>query len=103
MSIETQAIKNVVKVSQPRLMKNTDTIVGRRGCYLLDDTTEHTTPRAAIIIREDSEISKLEVNGVDVLSEYNLSGKVLIQGDVISAKEYQFTSIQLASGSAMLY
>jgi len=89
----------------PRISKNSDIVVGRRGCYLLDDTSSYTADtRNTIIIREDATIiAALEVNGVDVLSDFNLSAKSLLKGETISARERAFTTIQLSAGSAMLY
>lgn len=102
--------RQLQNTTNKKLMKNTDIMSGRRGCILIDDVAEHdNVDRDAFIIREDgTEIAVLEGRDynndtVDLLTDYNLSGKSLLAGEFIPGKFFLITKIQLASGSVMGY
>ena len=106
---QSEAIQ-LQNTTNKKLMKNTDIMSGRRGCLLIDDTAEHdNVTRDAFIVREDNTvIAVLETtdargNVVDLVSEYNLSGKSLFAGEFIPGKFFVINKIQLTSGSVMMY
>jgi len=96
-------------VTNKKLIKNTDILAGRKGCLLVNDTSEHLVNFEAIIVREDNtQISVLEGRDssgtiVDLVAAYNITSTDLFAGEFIPAKVYPITKIQLTSGSVMMY
>jgi hypothetical protein len=85
-------------------------MVGGKGCAFITDTTAHTVNFAAAIVREDTQVAALEIDGTDVLTDSayadslnTISGQILFTGDILIAPAgTNFTKIQLTSGSVEL-
>lgn len=97
-------------IANKKLIKNTDILMGRRGCELINDTNDHADIIwQGIVVREDAtQIAVLESrdskgNLVDLVSRFNLTGNDLFAGEYIPAGEYPITRIQLTTGSVMMY
>ena len=108
-STDATASIQLQNTTNKKLMKNTDIMSGRRGCLLIDDALAHDNlGRDAFIVREDTTITVLEGrdaqnNVINLLTDYNLSGKTLIAGEFIPAKLFVINKIQLSTGSVMMY
>jgi len=82
-------------------------LAGGKGCGFISDTTAHTVDFSAAIIREDTQVAALEIDGTDVLTDSayadslnTITGQTLFAGDIIiSPAGTHFNKIQLTSGS----
>ena len=106
---QSEAIQ-LQNIANKKLIKNTDILLGRRGCQLINDTTDHDDIIwEAIVVREEgTQIAVLEGrdsrgNNVDLITEFGIDGVDLFTGEFIPAKNYPITRIQLTSGSVMMY
>lgn len=84
-------------------MKDSSKLIGENGGQFYDSTATLTGNWYAIEMNEDTVISVLtETGSVNVMSEWNISGKTLSQGVIITPYRENFTSIALTSGSVIL-
>lgn len=82
-------------------------MAGGNGVGIIADTNEHVVNFAAAIVREDTVLNALEIDGTDVLTHADyanslntLSGQTLFAGDILAAPvDTHFTKVQLTSGS----
>lgn len=85
------------------------TLTAWGGSELIDDSVERIdTEIKAFYVREDTVVEKCEGEGspsdIDYLTELNISGKTLIQGDWFFFREGVVCQhFKLASGSVIVY
>ena len=106
---QSEAIQ-LQNVANKKLIKNSDIIAGRRGCYLINDTNLHESiNRNALVVREDDTIITVLTtkdssgNEIDLVTEFNLTGVNLLAGEFIPSLTYPIYDIQLSGGSVMTY
>ena len=91
-------------------MNDSSKLIGENGGQFYDSTAELTGWFYAIECNEDTIINALEEKdysdsaGTDVTgaSEWNISGKTLSQGAILTPKRDAFSKISLTSGSVIL-
>lgn len=84
-------------------MNDSSKLIGENGGQYYDSTATLTGNWYAIEMNADTVISVLtETGGVNALTEWNISGKTLSQGVIITPFREDFTSIALTSGSVIL-
>ena len=86
-------------------MNDTSKMIGENGGMIYDSTAELTGFWYMVEVRENTVIATLEETGAtDVTgsNEWNISGKTLIQGDILTPNREHFTKIALTSGSVIL-
>jgi hypothetical protein len=73
---------------------------GKNGTFVINDTSEHTVNFDTMQISEDTIITLLEIDGVDVLSTYISTPASTIKQTImtIAASDLCFTKIQLSQG-----
>lgn len=86
-------------------MTESQKLIGTRGCKVLTGTGAHTSLTGyAIIVQEDTVITTFEVDGVDSLSAFGLSGATLKAGAYIVVPSGDaITAITMSSGSVVIY
>lgn len=84
-------------------LPNIDKLVGSKGTFLVNNTTEKTVDFAMLVVSEDTVISSLKVAGSNVLGTYiaNTSG-TLKAGTIITGRGVIFSGITLTSGAVNL-
>jgi len=86
-------------------MTESQKLIGTRGCKVLTGTGAHTSLTGyAIIVQEDTVITTFEVDGVDNLAAFGLSGTTLKAGAYIVVPSGDaITAITMSSGSVVIY
>lgn len=86
-------------------MTESQKLIGTRGCKVLTGTGAHTSLTGyAIIVQEDTVITTFEVDGVDNLAAFGLSGTTLKAGAYIVVPSGDaITAITMSSGSVIIY
>ena len=86
-------------------MTESQKLIGTRGCKVLTGTGAHTSLTGyAIIVQEDTVITTFEVDGVDNLAAFGLSGATLKAGAYIVVPSGDaITAITMSSGSVIIY
>jgi len=86
-------------------MTESQKLIGTRGCKVLTGTGAHTSLTGyAIIVQEDTVITTFEVDGVDNLAAFGLSGATLKAGAYIVVPSGEaITAITMSSGSVVIY
>lgn len=86
-------------------MTESQKLIGTRGCKVLTGTGAHTSLTGyAIIVQEDTVITTFEVDGVDNLATFGLSGATLKAGAYIVVPSGEaITAITMSSGSVVIY
>lgn len=86
-------------------MTESQKLIGTRGCKVLTGTGAHTSLTGyAIIVQEDTVITTFEVDGVNSLSAFGLSGATLKAGAYIVVPSGDaITAITMSSGSVVIY
>jgi hypothetical protein len=85
-------------------------ISGGAGSFVLNDTSEFTGNFDAIVVLEDTIISSIKIEDVDVTSEYIANASTAVKlGAIIRPKNpnsfevpNKFSSVQLSSGSVVI-
>lgn len=86
-------------------MTESQKLIGTRGCKLLTGTGALTGLKGyAIIAQEDTVFTTFEVDGVDALSDFGLTGATVKAGAyiVVPASD-AITAITMSSGSVIIY
>ena len=84
-------------------LPNLDKLVGSKGTFLVNNTTEKTTNFSMLVVAEDTVISSLKVAGTNVLSSYVASvGGTLKAGTIITGQGVVFSAVTLTSGAVNL-
>lgn len=80
-----------------------DKVVGKKGTFIVNNTTLKTIDFSMLVVLEDTVISNLKVAGTDVKSNYiaNTAG-TLKAGTIISGQDVVFSAVTLTSGSVNL-
>jgi len=86
-------------------MTESQKLIGTRGCKVLTGTGAHTSLKGySIIVQEDTVITTFEVDGVDSLAAFGLSGATLKAGAYIVVPSGDaITAITMSSGSVIIY
>ena len=86
-------------------MTESQKLIGTRGCKVLTGTGAHTSLKGySIIVQEDTVITTFEVDGVDNLAAFGLSGATLKAGAYIVVPSGDaITAITMSSGSVIIY
>ena len=86
-------------------MTESQKLIGTRGCKVLTGTGAHTSLKGySFIAQEDTVLTTFEVDGVDSLSAFGLSGTTLKAGAYIVAPSGDaITAITMSSGSVVIY
>jgi hypothetical protein len=86
-------------------MTESQKLIGSRGSKVLTGTGAHTSLTGyAIIVQEDTVITTFEVDGVDSLAAFGLSGSTLKAGAYIVVPSGDaITAITMSSGSVIIY
>lgn len=86
-------------------MTESQKLIGTRGCTVLTGAGAHTSLTGyAIIVQEDTVITTFEVDGVDNLATFGLSGATLKAGAYIVVPSGDaITAITMSSGSVIIY
>ena len=86
-------------------MTESQKLIGTRGCKLLTGTGAHTSLTGyAIIFQEDTVITTFEVDGVDALADFGLTGATVKAGAYIVVPSGDaITAITMSSGSVIIY
>ena len=79
--------------------------IGSKGSKVLTGTGAHPSLNGyAIIVQEDTVFTAFEVDAVDALADYGLSGTTCRAGAYITVPEKSsITSLTMASGSCIIY
>jgi len=84
-------------------MNDSSKLIGENGGQYYDSTATLTGYWYAIECNADTVISVLtETGAVDVMTEWNVTGKTLSQGVILTPYRENFESIALTSGSVIL-
>ena len=84
-------------------MNDSSKLIGENGGQYYDSTVTLTGYWYAIECNADTVISVLtETGAVDVMTEWNVTGKTLSQGVILTPYRENFESIALTSGSVIL-
>lgn len=86
-------------------MTESQKLIGTRGSKVLTGTGAHTSLTGyAIIVQEDTVITTFEIDGVDNLAAFGLSGTTLKAGAYIVVPSGDaITAITMSSGSVIIY
>jgi len=86
-------------------MTESQKLIGTRGCKLLTGTGAHTSLTGyAIIAQEDTVFTTFEVDGVDALATFGLTGATVKAGAYIVVPSGDaITAITMSSGSVVIY
>lgn len=86
-------------------MTESQKLIGTRGCKLLTGTGAHTSLKGyAIIAQEDTAFSTFEVDGVDALATFGLTGATVKAGAYIVVPSGDaITAITMTAGSVIIY
>ena len=86
-------------------MTESQKLIGTRGCKLLTGTGALTGLKGyAFIAQEDTVLTTFEVDGVDSLAAFGLSGATLKAGAYIVVPSGDaITAITMSSGSVIIY
>lgn len=86
-------------------MTESQKLIGTRGCKVLTGTGAHTSLKGySIIVQEDTVITTFEIDGVDNLAAFGLSGTTLKAGAYIVVPSGDaITAITMSSGSVIIY
>jgi hydrogenase maturation factor len=86
-------------------MTESQKLIGTRGCKLLTGTGAHTSLTGyAIIAQEDTVFTTFEVDGVDALATFGLTGATVKAGAYIVVPSGDaITAITMSSGSVIIY
>jgi len=86
-------------------MTESQKLIGTRGCKVLTGTGAQTSLKGySIIVQEDTVITTFEVDGVDNLAAFGLSGATLKAGAYIVVPSGDaITAITMSSGSVIIY
>jgi hypothetical protein len=84
-------------------LPNLDKLVGQKGTFIVNNTTQKTVDFAMLVVLEDTVISSLKVAGSDAKSSYiaNTAG-TLKAGTIITGQGVVFSAVTLTSGSVNL-
>ena len=84
-------------------MNDSSKLIGENGWQYYDSTATLTGFWYAVECNADTVFSVLtETGAVDVMTEWNLTGKTISQGVVVTPNRENFESIALTSGSVIL-
>ena len=86
-------------------MNDSSKLIGENGGIYWDSTATISGYFYQIDVQEDTVISVLtETGAVDalVVGEWNVSGKTLVQGAILTPNRENFTDVACASGSVIL-
>ena len=86
-------------------MTESQKLIGTRGCKVLTGTGAHTSLTGyAFMAQEDTVLTTFEVDGVDNLAAFGLSGATLKAGAYIVVPSGDaITAITMSSGSVIIY
>jgi len=86
-------------------MTESQKLIGTRGCKLLTGTGAFTSLKGyAIIAQEDTAFSTFEVDGVDALADFGLTGATVKAGAYIVVPSGDaITAITMTAGSVIIY
>ena len=86
-------------------MTESQKLIGTRGCKLLTGTGAYTSLKGyAIIAQEDTAFSTFEVDGVDALATFGLTGATVKAGAYIVVPSGDaITAITMTAGSVIIY
>jgi hypothetical protein len=86
-------------------MTESQKLIGTRGCKVLTGTGALTGLKGySIVVQEDTVITTFEVDGVDNLAAFGLSGTTLKAGAYIVVPSGDaITAITMSSGSVIIY
>ena len=86
-------------------MTESQKLIGTRGCKVLTGTGAHRSLTGyAFIAQEDTVLTTFEVDGVDSLAAFGLSGATLKAGAYIVVPSGDaITAITMSSGSVVVY
>jgi len=86
-------------------MTESQKLIGTRGCKLLTGTGAFTSLKGyAIIAQEDTAFSTFEVDGVDALAAFGLTGATVKAGAYIVVPSGDaITAITMTAGSVIIY
>jgi len=86
-------------------MTESQKLIGTRGCKLLTGTGALTSLKGyAIIAQEDTVFTTFEVDGVDALADFGLTGATVKAGAYIVVPSGDaITAITMTAGSVIIY
>ena len=86
-------------------MTESQKLIGTRGCKVLTGTGAHTSLTGyAFIAQEDTVLTTFEVDGVDALATFGLTGTTVKAGAYIVVPSGDaITAITMSSGSVIIY
>jgi len=85
-------------------MTESQKLIGTRGCKLLTGTGALTGLKGyAFIAQEDTVLTTFEVDGVDALADFGLTGALKAGAYIVVPSGDAITAITMSSGSVIIY